>query len=287
MLVSVPDHAVPAGPLAVRWLGYDVPQVRAGARVTARIELMNAGAIDWPSSTDDRGGISLSYHWLDRLDNPIVWEGNRTPLPRRLEPGERIELSARMRGPIPPGPYRLAWDLVAEGRCWFSEIANAPLALDIDVAQRLDEAAISVNIQGGPPEAVARTQRALEAQEFAIVESGDATAFLAAGCEPASDWSRLLANAHQEGYAFVGGSVAVHGGRVRGRQARSVLRPWAPPFGRKPNWSRPLICPSVSSDVLQKIAPWAEPIGALPALDPAAVAEPWLCDGRIRIAVRG
>ncbi|MFQ5427294.1 MAG: hypothetical protein ACE5EV_09445, partial [Gaiellales bacterium] len=180
MLVPAPEHAVPAGPLAVRWLAYEVPAVRAGANIESRIELMNAGTVSWPPPTENTTGILLSYHWLDRLGNPIVWEGHRTPLPERVDPGATVEIAARMRGPIPPGPYRLAWDLVSEGRCWFSEIANAPLTVDVDVAPRLTSPGIAVVVEQGPVDLLRRTDAALAAQESAVVESAAATAFLAA-----------------------------------------------------------------------------------------------------------
>ena len=53
---------------------------RAGALGGARVEIENAGTATW------RDGISCSYHWLDGLDNPIVWDGIRTPLPRGSHP---------------------------------------------------------------------------------------------------------------------------------------------------------------------------------------------------------
>jgi hypothetical protein len=46
----------------------------------------------------------------------------------------------------------------------------------------------------------------------------------------------------------------------------------------------PLIFPSMLSEVVEG-APFTEPVSGLPALDPSELAEPWLCDGRIRVAV--
>jgi hypothetical protein len=34
---------------------------------------------------------------------------------------------------MPPGRYRLAFDLVNEGRYWFRELGNERLELDVDV----------------------------------------------------------------------------------------------------------------------------------------------------------
>ena len=39
----VGEHPIPAGPLAVRWLGYRLPEFRAGAAAVAEVVLQNAG----------------------------------------------------------------------------------------------------------------------------------------------------------------------------------------------------------------------------------------------------
>src|SRR5256886_7221212 len=120
------------GPLAVSWSSPPSLAPRAGARETVQVELRNDGALRWGES------INLAYHWLDDRDNPIVWDGERTPVPR-LAPGEAAPVDARVRGPMPPGPYRLAFDMVAERRAWFSELGSPMLALDLVVSPRAAE----------------------------------------------------------------------------------------------------------------------------------------------------
>src|SRR5919204_284939 len=83
------DHAVPSGPLAVRWLAYDPGRPRAGALGTARLAFENAGTVPWPPTGERR--VCLGYHWLDELGNPIVWDGLWTAPPREVAPGERVE----------------------------------------------------------------------------------------------------------------------------------------------------------------------------------------------------
>src|SRR5207237_395548 len=75
-------------------------------------------------------GIQLASHWLDGHGNAIVWDGPRASLPRPIAPGETAELELPLRGPFPPGRYRLAIDLVDEGRFWFGELGNARLETD-------------------------------------------------------------------------------------------------------------------------------------------------------------
>src|SRR2546426_7148875 len=127
---------VPKGPLAARWGAWTIAEPRAGAVTRARVTVENAGTAAWRS----RGimGIQLASHWLDGHGNPIVWDGPRAPFPRAVEPGETIELELPIRAPIPPGRYRLAIDLVDEGRFWFAELGNAPLETDVVVRPRIE-----------------------------------------------------------------------------------------------------------------------------------------------------
>jgi hypothetical protein len=121
------EHPVPAGPLAVRWHALALDIVQAGTLARARVELENAGTAAWRD-------LNVSYHWLDDRGNPIVWDGIRHPV--SAGPGERVERELEVRGPIPPGRYKLAFDLVEEGRFWLAELGNFAPDLDVDVQPR-------------------------------------------------------------------------------------------------------------------------------------------------------
>jgi hypothetical protein len=183
----------------VRWGAPPAVAPRAGAVETVQVELENAGTIPW------RADIFLAYHWLDDRDNPIVWDGTRTPAPP-LAPGERATVGTRVRAPIPPGPYRLAFDMVAERRAWFSELGSPMLPQDVQVGPREAEPHADL-----PPE-----------------------------LEPASDWAERVRAAHAEGYAVVAGAIEWSG--VRRPRA---LAPYEPGPGRVPGFASPLIAPSV------------------------------------------
>src|SRR5262249_20383895 len=43
-----------------------------------------------------------------------------------VAPGATAEVRTRVRAPRHPGEYQLAWDLVQEGRLWFSTEPGAP-----------------------------------------------------------------------------------------------------------------------------------------------------------------
>ena len=264
----VGEHPVPAGPLAVRWLAYELDPPRAGAVTRARVAFENAGSAAWR-----RDSVKLAYHWLDERGNAIDWDGFRTDLPFTVEPGASVEVDAHVRAALPPGPYVFAFDLVDEHRIWFAEAGNVPLELKADVEPRIERALAAV---GGD-------ERALAEQEEPLVSTGEAAAvaYLADDAAPAPDWSRLVLDRHQEGYALVGGAIESEGGWLLRRRGRA-LEAWRAEQGRVPAFAHPLLCPSVVADVEPV---WEEPVEGLPAAR-APEWEPVLFDGRIRVALR-
>ncbi|MFO7573431.1 MAG: hypothetical protein R6W48_12655 [Gaiellaceae bacterium] len=232
----VGEHPVPVGPLAVRWIAYELDEPRAGVTGRARLRLENAGTAPWRSR--GREGVQLAYHWLDPLGNPIVWDGARAPFPIEVAPGATVELDVPLEAPRPPGDYRLAFDLVEEHRFWFEEVGSSPLDAPVTVLPRIAERRLAVVVHGRSD---AETGTALAAQEEAIVEDASvAVAHLVAGATPAPDWSRLLLDAHEEGYAAVGGAV-----EAASRADRRRLSPWSPGGGRNPRFGHPLLFPSL------------------------------------------
>lgn len=230
------EHAVPVGPLAVRWLAHEVEAPRAGVTGRARLRLENAGSAPWRSRGTE--GVQVAYHWLDPLGNPIVWDGLRTPFPHPVEPGATVELDLPVLAPRPPGRYRLAFDLIEELSFWFQEVGSVPLELPVDVRPRIAERRLGVVVHGGSD---AETEAALAAQEEPLVsEDAVAVAHLVPGAAPAPDWSRLVLDAHAEGFAAVGGAL-----EVEGRGQRRRFAPWAPGGGRNPRFAQPLLLPSL------------------------------------------
>ena len=61
--------------LAGRALALVRPPAGALSATVHDVELENAGAVAWRSEGRDS---ALSYHWLDELGNPIVWDGLRS-----------------------------------------------------------------------------------------------------------------------------------------------------------------------------------------------------------------
>lgn len=227
------------GPLGVRFGAMPETSPHAGEVELVTVEVENTGTIRWGE------GVHVAYHWLDERDNPILWDGYRSAAPP-LEPGERSQVDVRVRAPLPPGRYRLAFDMVAEHRAWFSELGSEMLARDLDVAPRVVEPRAEL-----PPNVT-----------------------------PAADWAERVREAHAQGYGVVAGAIEWEGGR-RPR----ALAPYAPGQGRVPGFAHPLICPSVAPGVeLERIGD-VEGLPAYAAPAPYA-GEPWIYDGRAVLRAR-
>jgi hypothetical protein len=106
------------------WYGasYQVPErltLRPGSFNDIAVKLSNRGRLTWQSSR--LPAFALSYHWLSPdAEEVVIYDGLRTPFARAIEPGEDVELQARVRAPGYPGTYVLMWDVVHEHRTWLS-----------------------------------------------------------------------------------------------------------------------------------------------------------------------
>ena len=98
-------------------------EMASGKTVSADITVKNVSPMTWPSKPDhkNRYAVNLSYHWLNRKGEPVIFDGLRTPLPGDLPPGESVLLKAAIEAPAKPGRYMLELTLVQEGAAWFSE----------------------------------------------------------------------------------------------------------------------------------------------------------------------
>jgi hypothetical protein len=212
----------------VRWHALELAPVEAGAPHLATVELENAGSAPW-RTRGPQDGIFLAYHWLDERGNAIVWDGERTALARTVDPGATLRQEIAVRGPIPPGRYRLAVDLVEENRFWLAELGNPMLERDVDVGPR---------------------------------DASQSRVFFGNGVEPTADWLERAHALHAEGYGAVGGAVEPE--RSLFRRTPPELQPYAAGGGRHPRFPHPLVCPSL----LPPLEPNDE-VAGLPAYRPA------------------
>jgi O-antigen ligase/polysaccharide polymerase Wzy-like membrane protein len=101
---------------------FDAPadlELRTGENAVVPVTVTNAGRLPWDSADDPP--ILLSYHWLPAAgDRFVTFGGARTPFTSRVDPQETTRVEARVQPPRQPGRYRLEWDVVQEGRLWFT-----------------------------------------------------------------------------------------------------------------------------------------------------------------------
>jgi len=64
------------------------------------------------------GSVNIGYQWL-HVDRTVAFDGARTPLARRLMPGETQRVRVSVSPPPEPGSYVLALGPVQEGCAWF------------------------------------------------------------------------------------------------------------------------------------------------------------------------
>lgn len=93
-------------------LAAEAPPLQAGLPTEASVALENLGSEAWLPGQ----GLKVSYVWTGP-DGQVI-EGVRSELPGRVEPGEEVEVAARLRPPDVAGEYELAWRLVREGEAW-------------------------------------------------------------------------------------------------------------------------------------------------------------------------
>ena len=116
------------------------------------------------------------------------------------------------------------------------------LEVPLDVAPRIAERRLGVMVHGGDDD---ETRAALAVQEESLVDvEAEAVAHLVGGASPARDWSRLLLDAHAEGWAAVGPRLVAEGGLLEKRRLAGRLAPWSGP-GRNPRLGAPLLLPSL------------------------------------------
>jgi len=113
-----------------------------GGRSYVPVTVSNTGRATWDSRADPP--FYFSYHWIDGSGERVVtYDGARTEFPVAMPAGSTAALVALVRAPRRPGTFRLEWDIVQEGRLWFSTEPGAP-------ASAATMAFVSGEGQGGP-----------------------------------------------------------------------------------------------------------------------------------------
>jgi SAM-dependent methyltransferase len=110
-------------------------KLEAGELIKVPISIVNAGKVPLSSSTHQP--LLLSYHWRNRSDELIVWDGLRTSLLRTLFPGDREDLLLTVRVPADVGQYVLDITILQEHVTWYDDIIpGLPLRIETTVTER-------------------------------------------------------------------------------------------------------------------------------------------------------
>jgi len=86
-----------------------------GLPVRVSVRVTNLGETAWSHESGHR----LAYHWRERTGEIVVLDGLRTPFAHAIQPGESIQVNARLEAPKAPGEYFLEWGIVQEGTRWY------------------------------------------------------------------------------------------------------------------------------------------------------------------------
>ncbi len=121
-----PTLVIAPPPFVWRQLGVRSPKLPLAGRSTEYLLVVrNEGTRAWDPALGDRA----SYQLLGE-DGTRVARGRRTELPRRVEPGEIVQLQVSFDPPGEPGDYQVAFGLVREHVRWF-ETDAPPIPLHV------------------------------------------------------------------------------------------------------------------------------------------------------------
>jgi phosphoglycerol transferase MdoB-like AlkP superfamily enzyme len=105
-------------------LEHDTPKLMwAGSVSDVSVRLQNDGKVAWMPNAS----FKLSYHWQKPDGAQVVFEGRRSRIEVRTEPGQQVEMVAQVRAPRRWGRLVIRWDMVEENVCWFSQHDPTPM----------------------------------------------------------------------------------------------------------------------------------------------------------------
>ena len=114
-----------------------IPVVAPGEVFAISVTVANEGRQAW-WCTGERN-VSVSYHWNDEQRDVVVFEGERSALPKDVQPGDRVVVWAKIRAPGRAGRFVLRLTLVQEFVGWFDELGSPPLEVPVVVIDKVVE----------------------------------------------------------------------------------------------------------------------------------------------------
>ena len=99
--------------------------VRAHDRFVERLRIRNAGTVTWKARGRRFGGqVTCGLKILGEDGTCLRDDLGRTPLPGDVAPGGEVEIEMTVQAELPPGRYRLQYDMVVEGVVWFEHYGS-------------------------------------------------------------------------------------------------------------------------------------------------------------------
>jgi len=123
----------------VEWVSHQIPpEMQATRDYNLAVTLKNAGGATWQTKGPDGGLLNkvfVAYHWLPAQgDKPTFFEGQRTPLPQDLGPGQTVTVNNVVVTAPRSGSFRLQITLVHEGVVWFEQQGAKTLIVPVKVS---------------------------------------------------------------------------------------------------------------------------------------------------------
>lgn len=78
--------------------------------------------------------LNIGSHWATG-DHAVVQDDARMPIEQPWLPGDRRRMALTVTAPSEPGNYRLQFDLVHEGVCWFADVGSAIAQIETTVGE--------------------------------------------------------------------------------------------------------------------------------------------------------
>jgi len=111
-----------------------VARVPSGCVMQDRVTIRNTGDIVWISQGGPFGGNVCAGVKIYSENGDIIREDlARQPIPRDVAPGEAISMDLRIPASVPPGRYRLHYDMVVEHLAWFEHHGSMPFDRMVEV----------------------------------------------------------------------------------------------------------------------------------------------------------
>jgi hypothetical protein len=126
---------LPISPIFSQEIRYfdDLINLETQTSIKIPVIVKNTSNFLWAFKSDKP--TNFSYRWIDANGKLASFEGDgdRTPLPYDLSPGESVALNATIRTPTTPGKYKLILTMVQEAVAWFNDRTTNYPEIDIEV----------------------------------------------------------------------------------------------------------------------------------------------------------